>query len=149
MQEGHWQSRVAIKGKNSEKFYVNATAQKMEQISIFCGTFNLSGNALPTDSEIMKDFIPPGKFDIYAIALQESNSFTKNNAQKEREFDEYFIKIMGEEYLLLSSEHLWEMRLMVFIKKRHHHKVTNVAVIFISFEALLTEIREIKGELDS
>jgi len=100
---------------------INASKVMTEPVTIWTGTFNLSGSPPPKNPEALGLWIPKNKFDIYAIAVQEA-SYQK----EDQEWFQYVTNFMGKEYLTLASMSLWDTHLIVLTRKRNLLKITNV-----------------------
>jgi hypothetical protein len=100
---------------------INASKLLTEPLTIWTGTFNMSGHAPPRNSADLAGWLPKDKYDIYAVAVQEA-SFRKN----ESDFFEYIQKHLGRDYLTLASMSVWDTLLIVLSKKKHLLKITNV-----------------------
>ena len=100
---------------------VNASKLLTEPLTIWCGTFNLSGMRPPRKQDDLKEWMPRDKYDVYAVAVQEA-SFRK----EESEWFEYVQNYLGKDYLTLASMFLWDTMLIVLTRKKHLLKITNV-----------------------
>lgn len=94
---------------------------KEDNIVVFTGTWNMA-NLPPPDVEIMRNWIPEG-YDIYAIALQESD--TRMDIPS---YVQMFKNILGEGYFSVGYSSLWAIRLFVFAKDIHLSKISCVEV---------------------
>lgn len=100
---------------------VNASKLLTEPLTVWCGTFNLTGHRPPKKQDELKEWMPKDKYDIYAVAVQEA-SFRR----EENEWFEYVQHYLGKEYLTLASMFLWDTMLIVLTRKKHLLKITNV-----------------------
>ncbi|RNF05013.1 putative Unc104-like kinesin [Trypanosoma conorhini] len=100
---------------------INATRHLTEQISIWCGTFNLGGHRPPRRVEELQRWMPRGRYDIYAVAVQEA-SFRRHD----NEWTDYVQSYLGEDYLPVASMLLWDITLVVMASRRNILKITNV-----------------------
>ena len=100
---------------------INASKLLTEPLTIWCGTFNLSGHPPPKDEKELSHWMPPDKYDIYAVAVQEA-SYRRDEA----EWFEAVQHHLGKEYLVLASMNLWDTLLIVLTRKKHLLKITNV-----------------------
>lgn len=100
---------------------VNASKLLTEPLTIWVGTFNLTGHHPPRNSKELNDWMPKDKYDIYAVAVQEA-SYRK----EESEWFEYVQHHLGKEYLTLASMSVWDTLLIVLSRKKHLLKITNV-----------------------
>ncbi|RNF01518.1 putative Unc104-like kinesin [Trypanosoma rangeli] len=100
---------------------INATRRLTEQISIWCGTFNLCGHHPPRKREELQRWMPRGRHDIYAIAVQEA-SFRRHDD----EWREYVQDYLGDDYLPAASMFMWDITLVVMASKRSMLKLTNI-----------------------
>lgn len=100
---------------------INASKLLTEPLTIWCGTFNLSGHHPPRSANEFAEWMPKDKYDIYAVAVQEA-SYRK----EEGEWFEYVQNYLGKEYLTLASMNLWDTLLIVLSRKKHLLKITNV-----------------------
>ncbi|GAB5372451.1 hypothetical protein AAMO2058_001666500 [Amorphochlora amoebiformis] len=94
--------------------------------SVFIGTWNV-GQSIVYDS--LDDFIPPNKFDIYAIGLQECR--VKDRNKWELELAHHInLNYRGSEsknsYDLIKHHALREINLFIFVRKSLVNKVTNI-----------------------
>lgn len=92
-----------------------------EPLTLWTGTFNLSGHHPPRNSNELNDWMPKDKYDIYAVAVQEA-SYRK----EESEWFEYVQHHLGKDYLTLASMSVWDTLLIVLSRKKHLLKITNV-----------------------
>jgi acylphosphatase len=116
------QLEKGVSTNNSGSCQVNVTSKPYETISIWCGTWNMGGAVPPKDPRILRKYIPTGKHDLYAIAVQESGY-----AKDKEGFLKYVQSILGgQEYVVLTFLTLWDIHLCVAARKRHFTKITNV-----------------------
>ena len=100
---------------------VNASKLLTEPLTIWTGTFNLSGHHPPRNPAELGQWMPKDKYDIYAVAVQEA-SYRK----EESEWFEFIQSYLGKDYLSLASMNLWDTLLIVLCRKKHLLKITNV-----------------------
>ena len=100
---------------------VNASKLLTEPLTIWTGTFNLTGHHPPRNSKELDQWMPKDKYDLYAVAVQEA-SYRK----EESEWFEYVQNHLGKDYLTLASMSVWDTLLIVLSKKKHLLKITNV-----------------------
>jgi hypothetical protein len=100
---------------------VNASKLLTEPLTIWVGTFNLTGHHPPRKSDDLNEWMPKDKYDIYAVAVQEA-SYRK----EESDWFEYVQHHLGKEYLTLASMSVWDTLLIVLSRKKHLLKITNV-----------------------
>ncbi|KAF8283619.1 putative Unc104-like kinesin [Trypanosoma cruzi] len=100
---------------------INATRHLTEPISVWCGTFNIGGHRPPKRKEDLQRWMPRGKYEIYAIALQEASFRTHDN-----EWTDYVQDYLGEDYLPIASMFIWDIILLVMASKRSLLKITNI-----------------------
>eukprot|EP00656_Telonema_subtile_P048062 TRINITY_DN5637_c0_g1_i2.p1 TRINITY_DN5637_c0_g1~~TRINITY_DN5637_c0_g1_i2.p1 ORF type:complete len:1966 (-),score=562.67 TRINITY_DN5637_c0_g1_i2:170-6067(-) len=100
---------------------INASKLLTEPLTVWTGTFNLSGQRPPRNKAELAAWLPKDKHDIYAIAVQEA-SYRK----EENEWFDYIQAYLGRDYLTLASMNLWDTLLIVLTRKKHLLKITNV-----------------------
>ncbi|KEG08918.1 putative Unc104-like kinesin [Trypanosoma grayi] len=100
---------------------INASRYMTEPVSIWCGTFDLSGHRPPKSKDDLKHWMPKGKYDIYAVAVQEASYRRQDN-----EWLDYIQDYLGGGYLPLASMFLWDTMLIVMTKRKNLFKITNV-----------------------
>ncbi|KAF0976838.1 hypothetical protein FDP41_004133 [Naegleria fowleri] len=100
---------------------VNAYAKAFEPIQVFCMTWNMGGKKAPKDPQELQDILVPGKYDLYAIATQESG-FPKDV----NKFKAYVENCLGDKYIVLTCITMWEIQLVVLTKKSHFLKISNI-----------------------
>jgi len=100
---------------------INASKLLTEPLSVWVGTFNLSGRVPPRSTAELDAWMPRNKHDIYAVAVQEATY-----RREEGEFFELVQRHLGRDYLALATMALWDMNLIVLAKKRHLLKITCV-----------------------
>jgi hypothetical protein len=100
---------------------INASKLLTEPLTIWTGTFNMSGHPPPRNKEELGAWMPRDKYDIYAVAVQEA-SYRK----EESEWFEFVQAYLGKDYLSLASMNLWDTLLIVLCRKKHLLKITNV-----------------------
>ena len=99
---------------------INTSTKLRESVTVWVGTFNLSGAAPPQFSEMSK-WVPKDKFDIYAIATQET-SYQREG----KDWIHYVQDFMGPGYLPLAHMELWDLHLIVMTRKKNILKITNI-----------------------
>mmetsp|Transcript_10875 Transcript_10875/g.17420 ORF Transcript_10875/g.17420 Transcript_10875/m.17420 type:complete len:1031 (+) Transcript_10875:195-3287(+) len=95
-------------------------------VSVFIGTWNVAQNIV---YDSLDDFIPPSKYDIYAIGLQECRIKDRNKWQTELERHinlNYRGKVTKNTYDLIKHHALREINLFLFVRKNLTHAVTNI-----------------------
>eukprot|EP00760_Papus_ankaliazontas_P020093 PhM_4_TR18100/c2_g1_i1/m.57096 len=100
---------------------INSSNMLTEPLTVWCGTFNLSGATPPKNPAEMGKWIPKDKYEIYAIAVQEASY-----QREENEWFQYIQSFLGKEYLTLANMNLWDTYLIVLTKKKNLLKITNV-----------------------
>eukprot|EP00758_Cryptobia_borreli_P017703 Tbor_TRINITY_DN6215_c3_g1::TRINITY_DN6215_c3_g1_i7::g.2013::m.2013 len=110
-----------IERELSGKCKINASKAITEPITVWTGSFNLSGGRPPKDKNELSAWMPRDKYDIYAVAVQEA-SFRNEESQ----WFDYIQSYLGRQYLTLASMVLWDTMLIVLTRKKHLLKITNV-----------------------
>lgn len=119
----HGRLRVAHKTTKKEldgSCRVNVTSDPTEAIKVFCGTWNMGKFPPPKDTLPVRQFIPPGEFDVYAIGVEDSG-FNRIDG-----FKTYVQDVLGDEYVCIASQNLWDIKLIIFARKRHFLKIGNI-----------------------
>lgn len=119
----HGRFRNAHKGSKKEldgSCQVNVTSDPAEAIKVFCGTWNMGKFPPPKDPQFVRQFIPPGEFDVYAIGVEDSG-FNRIDG-----FKTYIQEVLGGEYVCIASQNLWDIKLIIFARKRHFLKIGNI-----------------------
>eukprot|EP01065_Artemidia_motanka_P049711 TRINITY_DN8313_c0_g2_i1.p1 TRINITY_DN8313_c0_g2~~TRINITY_DN8313_c0_g2_i1.p1 ORF type:complete len:773 (+),score=335.37 TRINITY_DN8313_c0_g2_i1:94-2319(+) len=100
---------------------INSSNVLDEPVNIWVGTFNLCGGPPPRSADLVDNWCPRGKFDVYAVGTQEC-SYQK----KEDEWFGYVQDYLGKDYLTLANMTMWDMNIIVLCKKKNLLKITNV-----------------------
>ena len=72
----------------------------------------------------MASCFPPG-YDIYYVCVQECE-YGGSTTNVEADIFDYFSKQVGDGYIRLAALSLLYIRVIVFVKARHKHKITHV-----------------------
>ncbi|EFC46967.1 predicted protein, partial [Naegleria gruberi] len=81
----------------------------------------MGGKKAPKDPKELQDLLIPGKYDLYAIATQETG-FPKDV----NKFKAYVENCLGDKYIVLTCMTMWEIQLVVLSKKSHFLKISNI-----------------------
>jgi hypothetical protein len=66
------------------------------------------------------------EIDIVAVGVQECAYKASNGQHQDPHFDNCVKECCGEDFVMLSKHHLWEMRLYVLARKKHEKFITNI-----------------------
>ncbi|KAL9647216.1 hypothetical protein ABK040_012568 [Willaertia magna] len=104
---------------------VNVFSKPHEIIKIFTMTWNMGGKKKPKDPKSLIDIITINKYDLYVISTQESGFPTDITKCKK-----YFEKMLGDNYILLTMVTMWEIQLIILVKKIHFLKISNIQGVY-------------------
>ena len=90
--------------QDSSAVLASKAASPVQSLKIFVGSWNFGNNPPPTNLEA---WIPRGRFDLYAIGMQESPG---QNIQ-------LIINYMGDDYVSIKDEVMGVIRIIVLIRK--------------------------------
>jgi hypothetical protein len=93
---------------------VNVTPIQTEQLSVFALEWNMNMTSPSIDNKPLRDLA--SGYDIYAFAIQKGMKGMLH----------YFDDLLGKEYTLISYESHWSVKLIIYIKSKHIHKVSNI-----------------------
>jgi hypothetical protein len=102
------------------------TTSKVAGLNILVCSWNV-GNAEPKAEEISKYLInPTDDTDIVAVGVQECAYKAANGEKQDPHFDNIVAQSCGSDFFMVSSHHLWEMRLYVYARKKHQSFILDV-----------------------
>lgn len=102
-----------------------ADEEKQKSFTAFIGTWNV-GNKPPQGD--LSPWIPTAKYDIYAIGVQECDYKLDLGKNVQQDFLDNLVKAVGpaDQYKVIASEHLWQMRIYIFARTNIVKYITEV-----------------------
>jgi len=99
--------------------------EKQRNFSVFVGTWNVGNKPPPAD---LSPWIPGNKYDIYVIGTQECDYKLDLGKTVQQDFQESLATAIGsaDDYKVISSHNLWQMRIYIFARVGIAKHLTNV-----------------------
>lgn len=104
-----------------------APSKAVQKLQLWTGTWNMGNSAPPED---LSAWLPKsGNYDLYAVGLQESKYAPRRGfSNSEKDFRNQMSNHLGNQYRLVSSCSMWEIRLFVYAKKELLPKISRVEI---------------------
>jgi hypothetical protein len=147
--EQFYESFMFAKKGSLRYLTTNHRAISVEDLKVFCGTWNMgmicwrftatssfltsnfvpfrTGDAAPPYEVNLNAWLPKDEFDIYVVAVQESDFVPRPGfVSPEEDLFGWLGSHLGENYIKLTHVSLLSIRLVCYVKREHYYKISRV-----------------------
>eukprot|EP01125_Pyxidicula_operculata_P001203 TRINITY_DN11141_c0_g1_i1.p1 TRINITY_DN11141_c0_g1~~TRINITY_DN11141_c0_g1_i1.p1 ORF type:complete len:1159 (-),score=245.47 TRINITY_DN11141_c0_g1_i1:389-3640(-) len=119
--ESYWLLKQAV-----DLPVIGNKVEAQEDIKVLCATYNMADAAPDWENPRIDQWLPRG-YDIYAISFQEASYNPRPGfASCEDDLFSWIGNYLGDDYLKLAGTSLMNIRVVIFLKRPHYYKVTNL-----------------------